>query len=585
MSEAIAMTGTPAVFPSDRYPDTIHWCKGEGWTGEMSNDVFRELYARRCVEVDNLPDCNLQNPIHPIFAQSQFTDLSIDDYKFLVPAMKLASRFIIDDTYLEFFEQLRYGSVSTRKSSGTSKEEQEYLAPDTEYLDDSTVQRNALKQSLSDLANSVKFFTKDEAWSHSDDAVAEAFSDSRDRACKYHRLHHANQGCGSCMYCTQQIVGVCPICQNRDYKDKDAHFTRVDLAQVCKARGLKRYHHLSKGEMIKLIDEDNDSKNMPPPCESKHIYQPTKEQLSQITVGMHHDMTKHVREAATAGWSVAEERRFQFSVAATLVHELVHVLWYTRRCWRCFDTEPWFSDAEINNSFGTMPELGNSWELWAFGNRVPQGGRVLLEEGIEPNFFQCCQWSFVWSTEAGGTSRDRMFEYDYVLTVDYINAWFREETWERIQRLGRKEGRPSHDDVVIMREEPVAVVSAEAPKSEGYGLKKCTLTNFSHPQLVAEGGFEKADNRRLFGDDFDTDRKANQRIKILRRISKISKRTKATKTLQGTADCVAANVDTGKRARNITELDTDKDMRTNKRRRDCIDQDPNQRLSTQAGLV
>jgi hypothetical protein len=242
------MTGTTAAFPWDRYPDTIQWSKGDGWTGEISNDVLRELYERRCVEVDDLPDCNLRNPVHPIFAQSQFTDLSVDEYRFLIPAITLASRFIIDNIYLEFFEQLLYGNVSTRTSSGISRKRQEYLAPNTEHFECPTFRRNALKQSLSDMAKSVKFFTKDEAWSRSDEAVAEAFSDSRDRDCKHYRSRHANQMCGSCMYCTQQTTGICPICKNRDYKDKDAHFTRVDLAQVCKARGLKRYHHLSKDD-------------------------------------------------------------------------------------------------------------------------------------------------------------------------------------------------------------------------------------------------------------------------------------------------------------------------------------------------
>jgi hypothetical protein len=560
------MTGTLAAFPSDRYPDTIQWSKGDGWTGELSSDVLRELYERRCVEVDDLPDCNLQNPVHPIFARSQFTDLSVDEYQFLIPAMTLASRFIIDDTYLEFFEQLRYGNIFTRKSPGTSRDKQEYLAPNTKYLKNPKVRRKALKNNLSEIAKSVKFFTKNEAWSHSDEAVAEAFSDSRDRDCKHYRSRHANQMCDSCMYCTQQMTGICPICKNRDYKDKDAHFTRVDLAQVCKARGLKRYHHLSKDKMIALIDEDNDTKNKPPPRESKYTYQPTKEQLSQITVGMHHDMRKHVREAATAGWSVAEERRFQFSVAATLVHELVHVLWYTRRCWRCFDTEPWFSDAEIDNRLGAMPELGNSWEFWAFGSRVPQGGRMQLEGSVEPNLFQCCQWSFVWSTEAGGASQHRMLDFEYVLTVDYTNAWFLEETWERIQRLGRKEGRPSHDDVVIIREEPVAVVKANFMKPESFGLRRCTIASFSHSQLVAKGGFERADKTWLYGNELDTKRKINQRIETLKRISKFGKCTKVTKRFQGIADYVAVNADTGKRARDLTELDADKDIRIYKKR-------------------
>lgn len=206
------------------------------------------------------------------------------------------------------------------------------------------------------------------------------------------------------------------------------------------------------------------------------------EPLHNILIGILDDI--HTPLKAPDTWSATQHMRFHFSLAATLVHELVHAFWLfvSRRCWRCFDSEPWWSQDEHETSFGTeMPELGNSWEYWAFGARVPQV--ATLSEGepksMNANVLQKGLWSFVWSTPGAGWALD----HDIVLPASWIHKWFREEMWQRIADEGRVKGRPGFEDAVILRETLVG-------KVPGSKVRVCrsTVEEYSHAELVERGG-------------------------------------------------------------------------------------------------
>lgn len=92
---SVSPTPSPEIQPID-----IHWDKDSNWRGVISEQVRHTLHDRGCLEVPNLPPCNLSNAIHPIFKHWRFADLTKDEYKFIRPALRLATSFITEDEYL-----------------------------------------------------------------------------------------------------------------------------------------------------------------------------------------------------------------------------------------------------------------------------------------------------------------------------------------------------------------------------------------------------------------------------------------------------------------------------------------------------
>jgi hypothetical protein len=429
--------------------------------------------------VTNLPAPNLTNAIHPIFAAVNFSALQPNDYTYLDPAMRLASRFITEDKYLPFWDWMTAGMPEKwiRNNRGSVRDVTEHIIPDPVHasLTPAAI-RKMTRNQLTVLARQITFFDMDAQWSDGDDRVGETFMDQDDRDCKQHRAMHGGQVCGNCKYYrASQITQVCVICGDRWCNKK----TKPDLIQHCTSRQLKNLGRLTKQEIYNRLEALNAQElAQPVPVET---YRTTDTQRSGFQIGMHSDFSKHIREQATTGWSEAEELRFQFGVAATLVHKLVHVFWFntTRRCWACFDDDPWCKKKE--HTFETEAELGNSWEYWAFGSRVPCGGRIGNPISLnESNLFQQSQWSTIWSTVEGGRSVHDVYEHDYVLPVEYFSEWFQDATWQRIAANGREAGRPAHTNVVLMKEELTDVGA-----SDKYKKFDCTIATLSFATLVS----------------------------------------------------------------------------------------------------
>lgn len=107
------ITQTP--FPQAKYLRSVKFLIDDDAKGKVPNSVLRTLYSHGCVELDNLPACNLQNDTHPCLGRARFRDLTEAVYRFLEPAVTLASRFINNRQYLDFWTDL-----AVEKTKGTN---------------------------------------------------------------------------------------------------------------------------------------------------------------------------------------------------------------------------------------------------------------------------------------------------------------------------------------------------------------------------------------------------------------------------------------------------------------------------------
>jgi hypothetical protein len=102
------------------------------------------------------------------------------------------------------------------------------------------------------------------------------------------------------------------------------------------------------------------------------------------------------------------------------------------------------------------PEIGNSWEYWAFGTRVPRAAKVRIgNDKSVANLFQQTQWTYSDHHPKAGQSKtlNDIVTHDFILPVEYVHSWFQESTWAAINNRGRLGGRPDYQNAVIMREE------------------------------------------------------------------------------------------------------------------------------------
>ncbi|KAH7372277.1 hypothetical protein BKA66DRAFT_387498, partial [Pyrenochaeta sp. MPI-SDFR-AT-0127] len=450
-------------------------------------DVYDELQRRGCIENDELPPMDLNNPIHKIFRREAFTDITDDEYERLFPAVTLASRFITEDEYMGFWTHMCSGKSVNDKRPGERFRDKwriQVIEKNATISDAEALSRT--RQEMLAMADNLTFFIIDKEWSKSDYIRgAESFVNLGNRQCR-RREDLGGKGCkrGECSHCDAFHNGRCSACDAKFYEQ----LTVPKLRELLKSKNIPHPHSRQfrkKADLVfALREHDRES------GESQKTgmgYRTTNQQLSDLQVGLHWNVLKHIRVTLEdESWTSSEEIRFQLAVAATLCHELVHIFWWwtQRRCWNCEHQDPWWSKEE--NKFHSGPELGESWEHWAFGSRMGGAGKLHEYDDQEPpSVFERCQWSWTDSTEQGGHSTHPVLVHDFIFPVEYMNAWFQESTWNSIATHGRKAGRPGHDNIVIMRAQPQELV-----REEVWGPRECIIEQYSYNDLVASGGFK-----------------------------------------------------------------------------------------------
>jgi hypothetical protein len=176
----------PTPFPEDKYTGSVTFRRDANSKGEIPSSVLRTLYTRGCVELDNLPVWDLQNAIHPCFDRARFRDLTEAEYKFLTPAVTLASRLIKEREYLDFWTTMTVGKPkerSTREDGVDVKDE--YIVPNATWTQHLPAAKRALtRRKLKEIAGIITFFNIDEKWSQADnDRVGATFMDPNIRDC------------------------------------------------------------------------------------------------------------------------------------------------------------------------------------------------------------------------------------------------------------------------------------------------------------------------------------------------------------------------------------------------------------------
>jgi hypothetical protein len=466
--------------------------------GRIDPATWHALWDSSCISVDDLPAPNLTNPIHPVYARERFAQLTDAQYDYIRPATTLASKFITEKNYMGFWMRLRAGHPETRQVIGKTVTET-YIGEIDGPL--ALMTRKALR----DIAQYITWTNMDRPWSEADpERVAETFMDEDYKKCRLYRSYHNDKACEKCAYCLGVDRGVCFICGYRSYRT----YNKGDLKNVHRTRGMRGFSRLSDVHLLAALEVADDIAEPNAPDSPTGIRVPDVK-FHNIEIQIHRNMVDHIEDPKRNTWTDCEQKRFQFSLAATLVHELAHPFWYfsQKRCWSCFNPDPWLSDVEPRHRDG--PEIGDSWEHWAFGIRAPHAGRVRVVTGESiPNVFQQHQWSYSHSTAEAGESDapSALVQHTFILPVEWINAWFQQSTWDTIAADGRVEGRPSYWDAAILRGEAVKMRKGDATmKNYKLGTRVCTIEPYNHTDLVFRGGLStrNAGNRVwVYGQQF-----------------------------------------------------------------------------------
>jgi len=477
---------TAAPFPAAQWPANEYlFKKYHNYTVQLRQADLQRLYAAKCIEVNGLPPCDLTNPIHPLFQAGRFHGFSAAQYAVLRPAVLLASRFVTEDNYMGFWTRM-YNGQSGIIGPGTAGPETIYIPPVAGQTPPVLLANT--RQALVNLSTRLMFRCWDPAMDAARPFVeGEAFADADDWNCKRHQALHKGTLCGTCTYCVTGSEFRCPICNETTYRMKKC--TKAVLMGILTNRGIAYNPRATKDQLVQLAENDDQTRYPTVPN-----FQTTNAQISDLRVGLRHEVLEYTNAVISgARWTPSEEARFMFSLATTLVHETVHQFWdfRSRRCFRCdLWNEPWWSpqdelrDLRVN----PKPELGESWEAWAFGSLRAWPGKIHERPGqAMPSVSQRCQWLCVGETVNGGRGHpDGVLRYDYVLPVEYYNSWFREATWMRIRNLGRVPGRPDFAGAVIMRQIAERLTTHG---SDVYDLWKSRISRYTYAQLVAAGGF------------------------------------------------------------------------------------------------
>ncbi|CAE7001274.1 hypothetical protein PTNB85_09071 [Pyrenophora teres f. teres] len=477
---------TPVAFPATTGNKRTFKFKKFESTFTMSRDVYQEFYRRGCVDVDPIPAMDLQNDIHAIFRPEAFRGLTAEQYTFIRPALTLASRFITDEAYMEYWAHLcsaQRVEDSARELSGEEDKPGHILRANPDISANEAV--GMARTALAELATNLTFFFFDDVYSSRVKAAGEAFAGDMHRICRYNEDVHNGCVAGQCRWCDDWPKLRCAGCRGTLYEGE----TVEELQEAARARELTTKARTTRGLVAALKQQDLANDGIPSQETNGQV--PNRDNMSNLQIGLLQQMYQHIQKATSASpqeiWSGSSELRFQFAVATTLCHELVHVFWWwtQRRCLYCERREPWWSGNE--EKVLVAPELGEEWEWWALGSRVPAAGKLQeTPQEKSPTVFSQSNWCHTFETKTGGFSYVKgCVSHVYIFPVEWTNSWFQEATWTNICDNGREAGRPTHDNLVILSELGTNMIN-----DDEFDTFKCEIEDYSHPELVAQGGFE-----------------------------------------------------------------------------------------------
>jgi hypothetical protein len=481
-------------------------------------ELQEKLQPLGCIEVDDLEPANLTNDIHPLFARERFSEdqLTEAEYEYIRPALQLASKFLTEPAMMDFWNHICHGHLRIKKRHRgvlLDPENHNYYIKSGMKGKDPKAALETTRQKLIELSRNL------EIW----------FADRRESR---GMMAHA-----SSIYCLETFNQAQKIWPKIDWR-------------VTRKRGLKRKHRL---EALRLdvapdddsadegfiddgviddesIDDDSidgdfdfnddesdstDDKNNP----FFSIHEP----FGPPQMILHYDFRRHIRDFV-AGNKVgkrttpSQQTQFFFRLAQTLAHETAHCFnWLVYQ--RPSTLEPQWRLSEKGHFTN---EMGESWEMFALGQKTVgfdlgnNSGTTASERPNQELALLTSDWNMY---------QDAV-DHAFVLPIAYASAWFREETWHRIEQKGRLKGRPSLLQARVIYSKDRRLTWTNTGLSIGdmqrrkFKFCRAPWNHFKHhPDAGTDTGdeaeymrWQKAYNRRRrdsakerFGDDYDTD--------------------------------------------------------------------------------
>jgi hypothetical protein len=280
----------------------------------MSTATYQELHRRNCIQVEGLLPKDLQNPMNEIFRRERFIGIEDDEYNRLSHALKLASRFITEPEYLNFFTHIRPSTLEDDTRPGVQKSAKDstvqVLEADPAVSVDDSVAIADTQTALLALANDFTFIILDEDYSKADwERVAETFINTDHRRCSRNETMVGRCATGTCAFHDNHDIARCNVCNATWYKDKFVRELReilTDQPTAYNFPGVKLKADLIN--VLKNLDADEEDENYVPPFDSRA----SDAKVSNIQTGLHWDLLKHIRNSLEdESWTESEELRFQ----------------------------------------------------------------------------------------------------------------------------------------------------------------------------------------------------------------------------------------------------------------------------------
>lgn len=68
-------------------------------------------WRRKLSKIVSFPQISLDNKIHPLFQMSRWSDINPEDYTLLLPALRIASKFMTEPLILKWWKHTLFGRV------------------------------------------------------------------------------------------------------------------------------------------------------------------------------------------------------------------------------------------------------------------------------------------------------------------------------------------------------------------------------------------------------------------------------------------------------------------------------------------